>query len=587
MLDKIAAVIYVITFGFAYYRMFVLPKGNRKLNGVTWILLTILLEASGQALVAGIINAFHAPVNLWTVSAINLVMGLTAWGICFKTKQKKQSYEWKKYDICYAVILFVAGIIFLFWFKGFRLDPVFCNSDAAVHFKNAMSVVRDEALPTMYFSELWNAMAIRCVIPFIGEINAVRVYVLMDWLYFVLEIWMFVAILREYVDDVKATVAAVVFTIMYLLGYPMLGYLYTFLYWGMGVMLIGAVYLLLKKYREEKISYGFTIVSMMLLCNAITMCYMLFGPYVFVMLALYLTYLWLVTKRKLDLAWLKMCFGIFLLPTALAVYYCYFQFLAAQSLSVGSVMSIVGGAYQEAYVHFIWLLIPFVVEVICSIRRKRMDETMLFSIGALLMVGVLTVLYLRGRIGYYYYSKYFNVLWFALYVDAFKGMLHILKWKWQVVCGYAVVVAAGFFVFWSVHIFPETTAQMDVYKYNTTLFQASHNQCAKKFMDTCQYVMKKLPKKDTVPIMLELESYSTCYWYEGITGKNSAEYYTWSNNKDDVFFNLAQQKVPYFVIVYGSGLYKDYKDFFDQFECLDRNSVSGVYASYAATDASK
>ena len=65
MLDKIAAVIYVITFGFAYYRMFVLPKGNRKLNGVTWILLTLLLEASGQALVAGIINAFHAPVNLW------------------------------------------------------------------------------------------------------------------------------------------------------------------------------------------------------------------------------------------------------------------------------------------------------------------------------------------------------------------------------------------------------------------------------------------------------------------------------------------------------------------------------------------
>ena len=54
MLDKIAAVIYVITFGFAYYRMFVLPKGNRKLNGVTWILLTLLLEASGQALVAGI-----------------------------------------------------------------------------------------------------------------------------------------------------------------------------------------------------------------------------------------------------------------------------------------------------------------------------------------------------------------------------------------------------------------------------------------------------------------------------------------------------------------------------------------------------
>ncbi len=32
MLDKIAAVIYVITFGFAYYRMFVLPKGNRKLK---------------------------------------------------------------------------------------------------------------------------------------------------------------------------------------------------------------------------------------------------------------------------------------------------------------------------------------------------------------------------------------------------------------------------------------------------------------------------------------------------------------------------------------------------------------------------
>ena len=582
MLDKIAAVCYVITFCFAYYRLYVFPKSSQKHNGVVWIWLTLVLETGGQGLAAGLINAAHISVNLWSMTLINLLLGVVAFFIQRKKNAGNQAYYFKKYDLFFCLSLLVLGLAFLISFKGKSLNLVFYNSDASVHFKNTMAVVRDEALPTMYFSELRTAMVIRCFIPFLSEFQAYRVFVFMDWFYYFLEITVFTLVIREYVDDIKTKLVSILFTAAYALGYPMLGYLYSFLYWGLGIMLMGALLLLVKYYKEKTLSYGFFIVSMVFLCNSITMCYMLFGPFVFAALAIYLTYEYFIENKKLDLKWLAMCFEIFLLPTAIAVYYCYFQFLAQQSLSVGGVMNIAGGAYPECYIHFLWLIIPFGIEVYYNIRQKRLDETMVFGICAVCVVGVLAVLYYQQKIGYYYFSKYFYVLWFVLYVEAFKGTVHLLKEHGRVIAGYYVLVVLALFVFETQNSQKGENRMIDVYQFNLALYQGSYVQCAPEFLDSCRYIMKELPEGAQVPILVEQDLYNTCYWYEGITGKNSSGYYTWFRDVNEIRQDLSNGAVPYFAVLYGSVFCQENADFINQFPCAAQNSVMGIYATGAA-----
>lgn len=581
MLDKAAAVLYIITFCFSYYRLFICPKSNQTHNGIVWIWLTLILEVCGQGLFAGIINAFHVPVNLWSMSLINILIGLIVMAVQKKKKSGNQKYYYKKFDIFFCLGLLIVGLYFLLSFKGKDLNLVFYNSDASVHFKNTMAVVRDQALPTMYFSELWTAMVIHCVIPFFSEVNAYKAFVFMDWFYYFLEIVMFTLIIREYADDIKTKVISVLFTVVYALGYPMLGYLYSFLYWGLGIMLMGALLLIVKYQKEKKLSYGFSVVSMMVLCNAVTMCYMLFGPFVFVALAICLTYQYFADNKKLDLQWLKMCFEIFLLPTAIAVYYCYFQFLAQQSLSVGGVMNIAGGAYPECYIHFIWLLVPFAAEVYYCIRNKKPDETMIFSICAICVVSVLAVLYFRQKIGYYYFSKYFYVLWFVLYVDAFKGTVHLLKEHGKAVAGYYILAVLAVLLFEGKNSQLGEARMVDVYQFNLALYRGSYVQCPPEFLEPCRVIMEELPEDAEVPLIAEQNLYSTCYWYEGITGKNSSAYYTWFRDINEIKQDLSNGAVPYFAVLYNSSVYQENADFINQFPCVNQNGVMGIYATGA------
>lgn len=576
MIDKIAVVFYAITFITTYYQLYVYPKSKKIYNGVTWLLLSLLIEVSFQALIAGAINVIKIPINLWSMGAVNLLMGVVLYFGKYRGEEEKQKYFYDKYDIAVFATVFVLGFLFLISFKGIHINMLFFNSDAAVHYKNAMAVVRNQDLPTMYFSELWNCMAMRCVMPFIPEVDLYKVYIVMESIFLIMEIQTLFAIIREYIQDIKAKIMAIPILIFYAFGYPMMGYLYSFTYWGMGVMLIGALLLIAKYYREKIISPGFAVFVMMTLCNAVTMCYMLFGPFAFVSLALVLTYDYFSDKNKLDLLWIKLCMQVFLLPTAMAIYYCYFKFLSEQSLTISGIMQMTGGTYQENYFHFYWLILPVIIELYCVIRSKKIDEIVIFSVCSVVLEIVLNRLYTNGIIQYYYFSKYFYILWFFGYIMAFRGGVRILQ-HIRLIFIYLILALMMEMVFWRDHLPVTIESVKDIYLFNDYLYKSTRLQCSDNFLDECNYIIENTSDTDEVPLIVEADLYSSCYWYEGITGKDSANYYTWTQDWEKIKQKLLAKQTPYFMVMYQSALYQENQDFFNQFERIDYNDEVAVY----------
>lgn len=587
ILGIIRTVVYLIAFVFAYIATFRCYKSEKKLNGVTWLMISFVLELCVGALAAGIIDIINIPVNLWSMSAINLIWGGVVQYRCVKEK-KVQQYVWERFDVVYLAVLFVILSAFFIHFKGVQIQMKFYNSDAGVHFKNSMSIVRSGHLRTMYFSELWTAMTIHCFLPVIKEVNAYKIFILVDHFFLFLEIEMFMILLREYAKTTQAKIVAVFLSVLYALGYPALSYLYSFFYWGIGVLLIGALLLFAKYYQENQMERGKLVLVLMVTCNAITMCYMLFGPLCFVMLFLYLTYVYGKEHHKLDGVWVVLCLKVFLVPTILAVYYCYFGFLSAANLSVGEVINTTGGSYFGGIRDFYWLIPLGIYLFIHCIRERKFDMVMISGICNALLVLVFMGLCSKGHVSVYYASKFYYPLWLLGYIIAFQAICKILeKYSKMIVC-YLVIVAcfiSGYFVKYEKPIVSLEVSQLlkelpnpklRLYGHNCGVYRSSWVQYADEYMKVCNYVIENLKQEKEVPMLAAGEEYSYCYWYEAITGRDSAEYFGWTQEFSEIQEKLESRAVNYFVVYKNTAMYTSYQDYFETFDKVYDNDLAMV-----------
>lgn len=580
-------IVYLATFLFAYFTIFRCYKSEQKLNGVTWLMLSLLIELCIGAFVAGIINIANIPINLWSMSCVNLFVGGYLQYCCWREK-RTQRYDWEHFDVFFLIGLFAVLSVFLIFFKGPQIQMKFYNSDAGVHLKNTMNVVRSEHLPTMYFSELWTAMAIKCFLPVIKEINAYKIFILADHFFLFLEIEMFMIIIREYAKTNQQKTAAVFVSILYVFGYPMLSYLYSFYYWGMGILLIGSLLLFAKYYKESLIERSKLVIALMLTCNAITSCYMLFGPFAFVILFLYLSYVYVTEYHKLDLSWMALCLKVFLFPTILAIYYCYFVFLAKENLSVGEVINTSGGTYVDRYLNFLWLIPLGIYLFVRCIKEREIDIVMTSELCNLLLIVVFMVLCRKGRISVYYFSKFFYPFWLFSFIIAFQAICSIMEHHSRFMISYCVVVlllTIGYFGKYERQMLAQETdietelhinRKLGLYGYNYGLYRMTYVQYADEYMKACDYVMKELKNENQVPMLAGIENYSHCFWYEAITGRDSTEYYGWTQEFSEIQDKLDSHDVDYFVIYKNTNIYLSYQDYFESFDKVYDNDLAMV-----------
>lgn len=588
----VASILYVTGFFALFAAIFLLPKSEKKLNGVMWLILALLAEMCWGGLVAGVINIVHIPVNIYSIGLVYLVSAALL-AVKIHQERRIQKYEWSLLDILFSVTIFLVVAIIIYKKAGPDLDLYFINSDAAVHLKNAVSLVLSQKLPVMYFAPFQLGMILEVFMPVVPIYDFYKIFIIVDAALFAIEIIFFFQYCREYIRNWRMKVIGIIMCIFYAAGYPMLSYLFSFYYWALGVMLIGTAALLLRMYRNKEVNRQYLLFGLMLCCNGTVMCYMLIGPMAFIAAFLGLAAIVkaegkLVTKANICLA-----FKVFLLPTLLAIYYCYFEFLSKEGMSATEVISIDGGIYRELYVNFL-LVFPIVAYmVIHSIRKKKADENMIYFGTVCMFVLVLFFLAALKKVSGYYFYKFYYPLWFFTFALTIQGIAKLIEKQWELLAGYACMCLFLFVMHYGkleqLVVLSKANFQEEyraeeffvLYDFNRSYLAITGSTFPDEYMDICRYVVDELGEKGNVPLISSEEKYEKCFWYEAITGNDCSEYYEWWYKFKEVQQKLESGTAEIFAVFKDTLIYENHKDYFDSFEIIYENDKGILYQNRA------
>lgn len=580
-------VLFSISFLFAYLGVFLIKKSENKANGAIWLIVSAISVVCMNQILVGIIALIHVPVTLLLTSIVYLAMAGVLWFIIIK-KNYKQLYYWDKWDlVCFAFLVILCVGIGLHTY-GRTLAFLFRNSDPAVHFGNAMNVVRHHKLSGMWFAALFDATIIENCKLFLSETKYYKAFILADQLVFVAQALMFYSLIREFLSNKRRKVIGMMITVLFLMGYPMVNYYMGFHYWGMAVTLIAYILYLLGELRKKEMSRQTSALFLMYGSASLFLCYMLFAPIVYIVTLISIMFIFkeqgkLVTKKNIGYA-----FAVFLLPCILGLYYCYFQWFGTSSMTVSNVAATEGGMYRELYINFL-LLIPFVLYwIINRIIERKCNELVIFTVGLVVFILVLLCLVYKGRVSTYYFYKLYYPLWMLVFVVLVPAVFELFeRQKTMLISMVCVIASLAVLYFGKIeqkiceHTILTTwnhSAQFfDVYYFMYQYMLGYGVSYSPELLGICEYVLEELDDGAQVPMVADMNTYGYAYWYDSITGKSSYEYYGWCYPIEEIAERVENEDCDYIVVMRDTDIYWQNYDFWESYPTVMENGCAKVF----------
>ncbi len=255
------------------------------------------------------------------------------------------------------------------------------------------------------------------------EVTWYKGYIAADIAFQWLEILIFFVWIKKLAAG-KFLTALVCLTVpFYYLAYPIHSFYFSFTYWGLGVLLLIYILLLLQRERERMERRSIVLAQLMLACFSLCVCYMLFAPVAFV--CVWLELMWGGEKKRRFSAKCKETHFVFLLPCALGIYFCYFDFFFGQGTSILGSIQNEGGIYSNLFGNFI-LLMPMAGYGWIRGIRKKQPQAVCFT-GFLVFAACMLLGALYGRISEYYFYKNYYPLWAFSWYFFFCGISILYK----------------------------------------------------------------------------------------------------------------------------------------------------------------
>lgn len=583
----IGTIFHILAFFICLTGVYFFKKSHRVLNGMVWMVLSILIVMCLGSVAAGVINFLHIPVNIYSMGVIYLLLGGVLW-FYIKKAGERQSYYWDKFDIfATAFITIVVGAICMKIFTP-NLYYAYFNSDAGLHLKEATAVVYSQKVDGMYFIHLQNALIIELIQPFVRMVDWYKGYVLADCIFLWLETMFFLALIRRYATTKLAKGFSIGAVILYFMGYPFLSFYYSFVYWAMGAMLIGFLVMVLRMYEDSIIERKYSILLLMLGCYGVMTCYMLFAPVTFVCVFIYLM---IVARREGKVFTGKnvlLALKVFLLPCIMGSYYCLYGFFVTSGTSISGALNLNGGIYTELYMDFFWTLLPVFFMLVHTLRKKRMTPDVMFFLGFFFFTGGMLFLTLTHHVSTYYYYKSYYPLWMLCWLLTFQAVVIMVKESKEALIAYGMLFAMFVVLCYGKVEFRvvtssekitggmHSTAFFTLYQNNWSFIAREHGRQDETKLDLYAYVLENLSKEKMVPLMTEENDYGETYFYEGVSGYDFPDFYEWRHTTEELEQAYYDWDVKYAVMLKGSDFDKRHGD-----KVLKSKDVSIAYETEA------
>ena len=541
------SIIYTVSIIALFVLTLLIKKKEDKIDAIKAITFNLILILAYNSLICYVLNLINIPITLISLSVINLLM-IVCTTVKLIVDKKIQKYKLEGTSLIFTgVLIFTVFIIFKFYIQNIN-QVVYLTGDSQSHYIVAREFSENTQLtnkaktncsigPTFMILAYTNEGIIFKVLqPYIGTLALFSVYTVFESILYAMTGLIFYFLAQKYCNkNIYTKILLMVFSILYVIGYPLSAWTSGFHYLIVGIMFVTAiVYAIDNIINDNEINFKYKVLVMFLLNFGIIFSYCLFCPFVYLAEFIYFIYkYWKNEKIKL----LILILLTLVIPGIMGVIY----LICPNTTVMTSGIAMEGYVYKNYWSNFI-LFIPFSIYCIYyCVKNKKINFENIILICLLCFIVILFVGTKMGKCSEYYFFKNYFPLWTLIIYTAVKGIIEFGKdGKIEKILSY---------VFISIYMLIFTISM--IYIYTPQSFETHDN--LKNTMEI--YTLNKA----MIMYMNPIVSNSEMELYEQM--ENSLEDNRKQNSKDEVIFitDRVQEVWINCLMGYTNGIMKDEK----------------------------
>lgn len=434
--------IYVLTIVLIMILHILIYKKEEKQNLLKWIGISIAILLCYNIFICVIMSFINIKSTLISLSVVNLIVSLLL-GIKIYKDKKIQKYEINKMDIIAVITMCIITIIMVINQYGIPINVKNGITDATVHYFVADEFYHNSMLLYKGNSDIFNLWKVDFFMPgayintgilfkiFSGIIS--ETYFCQLFFIFDISIWylsgiLMYTLLSKNRKTERQKILPLIFSLVYMLGYPLNSLLSGYSYLSVALNMILAIIIVM----QENVNKYYKWILMFFLNFGIFFTYYFFAPVVY--FSIFLQIIVEIKKNKQKIFSKETIINILytlILPGIFGVlYFLVFQFVKFGTNPVtnsADIIAIPGEIYSNFITNIIIFLVLEIYYIIYSIKNKENNISNKMLIITIIFMVLLFIGKKFGVVSEYYYFKSYYLLWIPLICVAFNAIKILLE----------------------------------------------------------------------------------------------------------------------------------------------------------------
>lgn len=578
------SIVYVLISLITIIMFLVMKKTNKKENIILWMALSTIILMCFNIFITLIFSMVKLKSTLFNLSLTQIAL-ILLFGIQIFRKKQIQKYYINKKDLVVSIILLIIVIVIGIAQYGFPFDIKYIITDGAVHYFSTINFYNESDLLSnvkynyiVSFSTFMTGAYVNCGIllkslsDFILIKDFYMVFVLFDLMIFFLSGQLFYLLITKKLHKKSEYVLAFIFTLIYMLGYPLNSLLSGFCYLSLGLDIILAIMLMMNYMKND--NNEIILLSISLLTLGLFFSYYFFAPVIYFSILVFLIRKYISKKEKIfKIKNMIEIIYILIIPTLLGMYYMFFKEIFTQDYNLpNKVLTIEGTIYSNLITNFI----VFVPLVICYLITNFVNKKKNFNTN-ILILEIIFIIFLGvgkifGKVSDYYFYKSYYLLWIIVLVVSFCEIILLKRNKKikNIIIYYTFIIYAIGIILFPV-IFKDSGIIYDIYNYN---FENIKQECIieSEYLELVQYYYENLENEKFDVYMIAGKTEGRNRWIYSLYQNPIYLISSEKNNFED-WLNYGKEK--YFIYYKGDLKYEPEQND-ERYEIIFNNSSGAI-----------
>lgn len=453
-------IIYIITTVLIIILHMLIYKNEKKLNLFSWLIITIGLFFCYNICTCVIISFVQIKSTLITLSIINLIM---IFAICLKiyNDKKIQKYYINKMDIVAVAIIVATVILVAIKQYGVPINIKFIITDGSTHYWVADEFYKYSKLLLYANSDVIGVFNEKSLMPgayintgilfkvfsgIVEETYFCKLFTMFDIAMWCLSGLLMYALLSNNKKEEKKKIIPLIFSLIYMVGYPLNSLLSGFSYLQIGLNTIICIIYVMKQDVKSK----YKDILLLILNFGLMFTYYYFAPVVF--LSILIQKILEIRKNNEKVFSRNNILSIvisLIIPGMFGVmYFVIFQIIkfGINTIDYGNAINTPGDIYKGLILNIIIFLLISMVYIFSMARKRELKYSHRLLIISFTFLLILYVGMRLQKVSEYYYYKVYYMIWILLIVVSFE-QIYLLYEKNKILTYIGIIIyCIGIFV---------------------------------------------------------------------------------------------------------------------------------------------